>query len=392
MSAFDMSRSMPPTGPSRRTSAAVRPYARLAVIGAGAWGTALAVTSARAGRPTRLWARDPDHAREMAEEGVNRRRLPGAPFPEGLEPVSDLAAALDGAEAALLAVPSSAVRETARALGRIISSHVPVCLCAKGIEPGTGLLMTEVAAQELPGNPLAALSGPNFADETALGHPTATTIASECGPVFHIEPGEAVAVRLAVTMSTESFRPYVSDDLVGVEVGGAVKNVIAIATGIAQGAGFGANTRAALVTRGLEEMKQLAEALGGRRETVTGLAGIGDLTLTCSSEQSRNFRLGVQLGSGLSREACFDGEPVTVEGERAARSVTDLARKHDLELPICEAMRAVLHEGEPLPAAFGRLWGRPLKAEPNALRFELGHPAADGAVAYFEGRFDEAAS
>ncbi|MEM6441040.1 MAG: NAD(P)H-dependent glycerol-3-phosphate dehydrogenase [Pseudomonadota bacterium] len=388
MSAFDVS----PPQAAPRPSAPVRPYARLAVLGAGAWGSALAIVAARAGRPTRLWARDPEHARVMDADRLNNRRLPDAPFPDGLEPTADLAHALADADAVLLVVPSSAIRDTARAMADLIAPHVPVCLCAKGIEPGSGLLMTEVAAQELPGNPLAALSGPNFADETALGHPTATTIASECGPVFHIEPGEAVAARLAVTLSTESFRPYVSDDLVGVEVGGAVKNVVAIATGIAQGAGFGANTRAALVTRGLEEMKQLAEALGGRRETVTGLAGIGDLTLTCSSERSRNFRLGLQLGSGLARADCFDGASVTVEGERAARSVTDLARKHALELPICEAMRAVLHEGEPLAAAFGRLWGRPLKAEPNALRFELGHPAADGAVAYFEERFDEAGS
>ncbi|MEM1313754.1 MAG: NAD(P)H-dependent glycerol-3-phosphate dehydrogenase [Pseudomonadota bacterium] len=387
MSADDMTARDP--APSDRRASAVRPYGRVAVLGAGAWGTALAVIAARAGRPTRLWARDPDQARAMAESRVNARRLPGIDLPDALAPASALADALDGAEAVLMAVPSAAVRDTARALRGALAPHIPVCLAAKGIEPGSGLLMTEVAAQELAGNPLAVLSGPNFADETALGHPTATTIASECGPVFRRDPGEAVAARLAVTLSTESFRPYVSDDLVGVEVGGAVKNVVAIAAGIAQGAGFGANTRAALVTRGLEEMKQLAEALGGRRETVTGLSGMGDLTLTCSSEQSRNFRLGQQLGRGLARDACFEGAPVTVEGERAARSVTDLARKHALELPICEAMRAVLHEGELLPAAFGRLWGRSLKAEPKALDFELGHPAADGAVAYFEARFDE---
>ncbi len=177
-------------------------------------------------------------------------------------------------------------------------------------------------------------------------------------------------------MGTESFRPYVSDDLVGVEVGGALKNVIAIACGIATGAGFGANTRAALITRGLDEMKRLAEPLGGRRETVTGLAGLGDLTLTCSSEQSRNMSFGIQLGRGVPREEMFGGKPTVVEGERNAISVTDLARKHNVHLPICEAVRGILHEGHAVSDAFAMLWGKPLEGEPRALlELELVHPA-----------------
>jgi glycerol-3-phosphate dehydrogenase (NAD(P)+) len=192
-----------------------------------------------------------------------------------------------------------------------------------------------------------------------------------------------VAARLALTLGTESFRPYVSDDLAGVEIGGAVKNVVAIACGVAEGAGLGFNTRSALITRGLDEMKQLSEVVGGRRETVTGLAGVGDLTLTCSSDRSRNMRLGLQLGRGTPRAACFDGKPVLVEGERSALSVTDLARANGLSLPLCEAVRSFLHEGVSIPAAFAALWGRPIQGEPRALDFEIGHPAADRAERHF---------
>ncbi|MGM0585099.1 MAG: NAD(P)H-dependent glycerol-3-phosphate dehydrogenase [Pseudomonadota bacterium] len=347
------------------------PYRRLAVLGAGAWGTALACIAARAGGAPALWARDPAHAAEMAENRRNLRRLPEVALPDPVRPTADLAEAVAGAEAVLLATPSSAVRATARALYPLLPPGLPLILCAKGIEPGSGLLMSEAAAQELPFAAMAALSGPNFADEAALGHPTACVIASDCGPLFATAPAQTVAARLALALRTDTFRPYISDDLVGVQIGGALKNVIAIACGVAAGAGFGENTRAALITRGLHEMQRLSEALGARRETVTGLAGIGDLTLTCTSQHSRNMSLGLQLGRGLPREACFEGREVVVEGERAALSVTDLARRRGVELPICETVRAILHEDRPLRDAVAALLSRPLKAEPPGLDFEI---------------------
>ncbi len=376
MSAFDM-------GPQDDGSGAGL-YRTIAVLGAGSWGSALAVLTARAGRDVRLWARRSEQVEAMRATRRNAGFLPDeVALPDNLYPTADLAEALRGAEAVLLVTPSRAVRETARAAAEHVAPGAPVVLCAKGIEPGTGLLMTEVAAQELRGNPLAALSGPNFADEAVLGHPTASTIASDCGPRFGESPERTVAARLALSLTSGSFRPYVSDDLVGVEIGGAMKNVIAIACGVAQGAGFGLNTRSALITRGLDEMKQLAEVLGGRRETVTGLSGVGDLTLTCSSERSRNMRFGVELGRGTPRAECFDGKPVLVEGERTALSITDLARRHDLRLPLCEAVRAFLHEDVAISAAFATLWARPIEGEPRALDLEIGHPAADATRRHF---------
>ncbi|MAS45618.1 MAG: glycerol-3-phosphate dehydrogenase [Rhodobacteraceae bacterium] len=378
MSAFDLGADDPAAPPP--------PIRRIAVIGAGAWGTALACVAAHARRGVTLWSRREDHAAALRADGRNLKYLPDVPLPDSIRVTSDLAAALENADAVLLVVPSSAIRETARAMAEILPKTTPVILCAKGIEPGSGLLMSDVASEELKGNPMGALSGPNFAAEAALGHPTACTIASDDGvDKFEIAPERTVAARLAVAMGTESFRPYVSDDLPGVEVGGALKNVIAIACGIATGAGFGANTRAALITRGLDEMKRLAEPLGGRRETVTGLAGIGDLTLTCSSEKSRNMSFGLQLGSGIARDKVFDGKPVVVEGERNALSVTDLARKHDVHLPICEAVRGILHDGHDVSDAFAMLWGRPLEGEPRALvELELGHPAERRTAFHFK--------
>ncbi|MFO7855964.1 MAG: NAD(P)H-dependent glycerol-3-phosphate dehydrogenase [Paracoccaceae bacterium] len=380
MSAFEFAGA----SPSDDGRPATRPIETVAVVGAGAWGTALAVIAAQAGRTVRLHARREDHAAALRRDRRNARHLPEAPFPDSILPTSDLREAVEGADAVLLVVPSGAVRETARTLAAHLAPGVPVCLAAKGVEVGTDKLMSRVVAEELPENPVAALSGPNFAGEAATGHPTAATIASAGD--FGAGAEATVAVRLAVALGTESFRPYVSDDLVGVEIGGALKNVIAIACGIAVGAGFGENTRAALITRGLDEMKRLAEPLGGRRETVTGLAGIGDLALTCSSPTSRNMRLGLELGQGRKRADCFDGEPVVVEGERNALSVTDLARAHGVDLPICESVRAILHDGASIAQTFAALWARPLEGEPKALSLSLAHPAAAKAAGHFKER------
>jgi glycerol-3-phosphate dehydrogenase (NAD(P)+) len=320
---------------------AAAPYGRIAVLGGGAWGAALAGVAARAGTPAAHWARRPEAA---------------PPVPASVAVTGVLAVALAGAEAALLAVPSPALRAVAAAAHAAAPPGCAMVLCAKGVERGTGLLMAQVLAEACPGRPVAALSGPSFAAEVARGLPTAVVIASPCagGPA----PESSVAARLAVSLSGPAFRPYVSDDLAGVEIGGAVKNVIAIASGMAAGAGFGDNARA---------------ALGGRAETVMGLSGLGDLMLTCSSPQSRNFALGHALGRGLTRAQAFDGRAVTVEGEENALSVTDLARRLGVEAPICEAVRAVLHEGLPFAEAFARLWARPLRAEGDGgVRLERG--------------------
>ncbi|MBF9035284.1 NAD(P)H-dependent glycerol-3-phosphate dehydrogenase [Rhodobacterales bacterium HKCCE2091] len=366
--------------------ARAHPYNRIAVVGAGGWGTALAAIAARAGATTVLWGRDKTVTDAINRDHRNDTLLPDVPLPESLMATDRLESALKDAEAALLVVPSDAIRNVARAMADHLGRGVPVVICAKGIEAETGLLMSQVAEEELPGHPIGALSGPTFARETALNHLTAATVAFPFGPADRLNPAESPAVRTAVTMSTEAFRAYISDDLVGVEVGGAVKNVIAIACGMMTGAGFAENTRAALITRGLDEMKTLAEALGGRRETVTGLSGIGDLTLTCSSDTSRNMSLGIQLGKGIPRDECFEGKPVVVEGEVNARSVTDLARKVGVSMPIAEAVRAILHEGAPMGETFAHLWSRPIEAEPRAMELAFDHPAADRAVADMAGR------
>ena len=277
--------------------------------------------------------------------------------------------------------PSSSVREVARQVSEYARAGIPIAICAKGIEPETGLLMTQVAEEVLGQRPLGCVSGPTFARETALGHPTAATVAFPFTYADRLKPNESPAVRLAVSLTTESFRAYVSDDLVGVEIGGAVKNIIAIACGLMTGAGFAENTRAALITRGLDEMQALAEALGGRRETVTGLSGIGDLALTCSSPTSRNMALGQQIGSGLARADCFNGKPVVVEGEMNAISVTELARRVGVSMPICETVRSILHDDVDLGIAFANLWARPIKAEPHAMDLSFDHPATDQDIA-----------
>lgn len=355
--------------------AETRSIETIAVLGAGAWGTALAAVAVRAGRRATLWARRAELAGAIAETRRNRAFLGEAPLPEGVRATSDLAAALNGADAALLVTPSETTRAMARAIAPLCPPQTPLVICSKGVEAASGLLLSQVVLEERGPSAVAALSGPTFADEVVRDLPAAVTVASAFPPMGGPPAETAVAARVAVALSNATFRAYVSDDLVGVEVGGAMKNVIAIACGVAEGAGFQANMRAALITRGLDEMKRVAEALGGRRETVTGLSGLGDLSLTCSSEQSRNFRFGLELGAGLTPAQAFGGAPVVVEGRGNAISVTDLARKHGLELPICEAVRAMVHGGADRIETMSALWSRPLEAEPRGLALTLPHPA-----------------
>ena len=356
------------------------PYARIAVIGAGSWGTALAAVARRAGREVRLWGRDPESIEAIARTGRNERYLPGIDLPKGIEPTADLARALDGADCVLMVTPSRSLREMARRIAPMLPPEAPLVLCAKGIEQGSGKLMSEVVEEELPGHRIGALSGPTFARETLLDHPTAVTLAFPFSASDRRAPETAPASRLALSLGAPNFRPYISDDLVGVEVAGAVKNVIAIACGMMTGAGYAENTRAALITWGLDEMKWMAEALGGRRETVTGLAGTGDLTLTCSSPTSRNMNLGLQLGEGIARADCFGGKPVVVEGEVNAVSVVDLADRIRVGMPVSRAVHAILHEGADLRETFAALWARPLQGEPRTLDVTLDHPAGGAAL------------
>ncbi|SNR52520.1 NAD(P)H-dependent glycerol-3-phosphate dehydrogenase [Puniceibacterium sediminis] len=350
------------------------PYGRVAVLGTGSWGTALAMVAATAGREVRLWGRRQQLSDAVEATRINAEYLPDVPLHDSIFVTSELSKALEGAQAVLIATPSRTLRELCGSIRPHLPKGIPLALCCKGIERGTGFLLSHLVSEELPGHPVGALSGPTFARETALGHPTAATIAFPFTYEDRLDPAKSPAARLAVSMSSAAFRPYVSDDPVGVEIGGAVKNVIAIACGMMTGAGFAENTRAALITRGIDEMKFLAEALGGRRETVTGLSGAGDLTLTCSSMTSRNMSLGVQLGKGIPRNKCFDGRDVVVEGEVNAVSVVDLARRIRVRMPICEAVHAILYEQADLATAFSDLWARPIESEPRTLDIELAHP------------------
>ncbi|WP_097105603.1 NAD(P)H-dependent glycerol-3-phosphate dehydrogenase [Hoeflea halophila] len=362
-------------------SSPARAYAKICVIGAGAWGTALASVARRAGRETALWGRDQVTVEAINSRNENPKYLPGISLPDGIAAITSMAKALEGAEAVLLVTPSRTLRAICTQMRPHLAQGVPIALCAKGIEAGSGYLLSEVASEMLPGHRIGALSGPTFATETALGHLTAATIAFQFSYADRLDTASSPAARLALSMGSEFFRPYISDDLVGVEVSGAVKNVIAIACGMMTGAGYAENTRAALIARGMDEMKTLADVFGGRRETVTGLAGAGDLTLTCSSQTSRNMSLGVQLGKGIAREKCFDGKAVVVEGEVNSVSVMDLARRMNIRMPICESVYRILHQGADVRETFAELWSRPIESERRGLSISLDHPIAMAAEA-----------
>jgi glycerol-3-phosphate dehydrogenase (NAD(P)+) len=327
---------------------------RLAVIGGGAWGTALAATARRAGRTVVLWARDVDVVDSVNYRHENPAYLPGVRLDPTICATADLGEAAGGAEAALLVVPSQHLRTVARNLRPHLPTGVPVLLCAKGVEQRSLALMTEVAAEELPEAPRAVLSGPTFAAEVARGRPTAVTVAAS-------DPD--LASRFAAALGTPSFRPYASDDPVGAEIGGAVKNVLAIACGIVTGRRLGDNARAALITRGLAEIVRLAVAKGGRAETLMGLSGLGDLTLTCTAMQSRNHSLGVALGEGRTLADVLAERRSVAEGVASAASVTALAARLGVEMPIAAAVDAILHRGAAIDDTVAQLLARPFRRE-----------------------------
>ena len=337
------------SGPSDDTS-----HEPVAVLGAGSWGTALAIQFARSGHPVRLWSRSARDVADMRAERRNRRYLPESAFPDAIEVDDDLATALRDAGTIIIAVPSHGLRELLRQLKPLLRRDARLAWATKGFELDTGRLPHQVAYEVLGDRyPVAVLSGPTFAREVGMGLPTAMTIAS---------PDAEFAHQLAHRLQGHNFRAYTSTDIVGVEVGGAVKNVLAVGAGLCDGLGFGANTRVALITRGLSEVMRLGVALGAQPETFMGLAGLGDLVLTCTDNQSRNRRFGLALAAGKSVEEALREIGQVVEGYTAARAVHAVARREKVDMPIAEGIYRVLYENEPARDVVRNLMMRPVRS------------------------------
>ena len=325
----------------------------IAVIGAGAWGTALAQTLVQSGRTVMLWARESETVADINDRHVNRTFLPGVALDEKLRATQSLAACAS-ADAILLVCPAQHVRAVTKDLAPHVRPGQPLVICAKGIEQSTGLMMGAVAAATVPDMTLAALSGPSFAADVARGLPAALTIACR---------DERLGKLLAERLGDRQLRLYWSDDIVGVELGGALKNVLAIAAGIVDGKGLGASAHAAIVTRGFAEMRRLGHALGARHETMMGLSGLGDLVLTCGSRQSRNMSLGRALGEGESLSAVLGERVAVTEGVFTAAAVVRIAQEKRIEMPITEAVHSVLEGHRSVDDAIAGLMSRPFKAE-----------------------------
>lgn len=327
-------------------------FPRIGVLGAGAWGSALANVAARAGGQIVLWTRFEAAAAAMRQAGENRTYLPGLAFEPGVAITSDIAQAL-ACDAILCVSPAQHVRAVLGLGSAYIRPGLPIVLCSKGVERGSLALMSTVLAQVAPQARALVLSGPGFAKDVARGLPTATTIAGQ----------PPLAERMAQRLAGPAFRPYVTDDLIGAQIGGAVKNIIAIACGIAQGGALGESARAALITRGFAEMTRLGLALGGRLETLNGLSGLGDLVLTCTSLSSRNMALGFALGEGHSLQDALAGKNSVAEGVASAPAVLELARRAGVEMPICGAVSGVLDGSWGVNEAIRALLARPLRGE-----------------------------
>ncbi len=327
------------------------PYQRLSIIGAGSWGVALASAAQRAGRDVTLWTRSTSAAETLARTRESAH-LPGARIDERIAVTASLEDAAR-CDALLVAVPAQALREVASALTPLITNGMPVVACAKGIERGTQKFMTQVIAEAAPNAAPAILSGPSFASDVARGLPTAVTLAAG---------DEKTAATLSRALGSSSFRPYHSTDLRGVEIGGAAKNVLAIAAGVVSGRGLGASAAAALTTRGFAELMRFGSALGARPQTLTGLSGLGDLILSCSTAQSRNFSLGLSLGRGLSPLEAI-AESGLAEGVYTASVLIEMARAQDIDMPVAEAVSDVLAGTVTIDEAIERLMTRPFRAE-----------------------------
>ncbi len=328
----------------------------ISVIGAGSYGTALAMCLARNGVATYLWGRNQQQLNLLATERQNRQYLPGYPFPDGLHIESDIAAAISHSHDILVVVPSHAFAQTLQLLAPHLTAQHRIVWATKGLEPKTGRLLMDVAADYVgPNRPVGVLSGPTFAKEMAAGLPTAISLATTDRQL-----GQDIANKLHCK---QSFRVYLNDDLIGVQLGGAVKNVIAIGAGLADGLGFGANARTALITRGLAEMSRLGCALQAKPDTFTGMAGLGDLVLTCTDNQSRNRRFGLALGAGSSVDEAINDIGQVVEGFRNTEEVHVLAQRVGVEMPICEQIYQVLYEGKNVKLAAQALLSRSPKNE-----------------------------
>lgn len=328
-------------------------FKRAGVIGAGAWGTALAQVAGWAGLDVLLQAREPDVVESIRERRVNEAFLPGVTLDDHVSVTTELAD-LASCDVILAVPPAQHMRSTLTAFAPFHRAGVPIVLCSKGIERGSLKLMTDVLAETLPAAPAAVLSGPSFAGEVARGLPSAVTLA--CAD-------EALGEQLMETLSAPGFRPYLANDLIGAEVGGAVKNVLAIACGMSEGKGLGRSAHAALITRGFAEMTRLGVALGGQAETVAGLCGLGDLVLTCSSPQSRNMSLGLALGQGQTVEQALAGKRSVAEGYESAPAVRELANRLGVDMPISLAVAALLNGETTVDALIYDLMSRPLKVE-----------------------------
>lgn len=329
------------------------PIEHIGVIGAGAWGTALAATCARAGRRVTLQAHEGEVVEAIGARRENTLFLPGVRLSDMIAVTGDLAA-IGACDAVLAVAPAQHLRAVLTRYAPAHDAGRAIVLCAKGIERDTGKLMSEVLTDAVPSAAPAVLSGPSFAIDVARGLPTAVTLACE-------DP--ALGGTLAAALGSPAFRPYLANDLIGAEVGGAVKNVLAIAAGIVEGRELGKSAHAALIARGFAEMTRLAVALGAQAETLAGLCGLGDLVLTCSSTQSRNMSCGVALGRGETLDAILSGRLAVTEGVTSAPAVIALARRHHVEMPICEAVAAVIAGRISVDAAIGALLSRPLTSE-----------------------------
>ena len=327
-------------------------FQRVGVAGAGAWGTALAVCALSAGREVHVWAREPEIAASLSTGGGNPTFLPGASVPA--MPASTDMAELADCDAILLVAPAQHMRATVRGLAPRLKPGTPVALCSKGIERGTLKMMTDVLAEEAPHASPAVLSGPSFASDVAKGLPTAVTLAC---------PDRAIGETWMRSIGRPHFRTYWSDDLVGAEAGGAIKNVLAIACGVCEGLGLGRSAHAALIARGFAEMTRLGVAMGGRAETLAGLCGLGDLVLTCSSPQSRNMSFGMELGRGKSAADILAARTAVTEGAETAPAVVELGRKLNVDLPICGVVLAMIAGEIDARTAVGQLLNRPMKEE-----------------------------
>jgi len=328
-------------------------YSSIGVIGGGAWGTALAQTMRLAGRSTLIWAREAEVVAEINAAHANTPFLPGVALEAGLRATADLSE-IAAQDVVLMVAPAQHVRVSATALGRHLPKAKPVVICAKGLEQATGKLLGEVLAEALPDATQAVLSGPSFAADVARGLPAALTLATT---------NETLGEALATALGYRHLRIYWSSDSIGVQLGGAVKNVLAIAAGIVEGKGLGASAHAALVTRGFAELRRLGEALGARPETLMGLSGLGDLLLTCGSPQSRNMSLGSALGQGQTLQAVLGSRRSVAEGVFTAAAVVKVAGEKGIDMPICRAVHGIVEGKITVDAAIEALLSRPQRAE-----------------------------